>query len=153
MVGLALNVGLFANAPAQAVVLIAAGAFHLTVGHGLGFDQAVFAVVGEGLPTHDADDFLDQVAPRVVLVFVVAPLFEAVVFDAVEAAGVEVEAVAGSVVAEFFTVEAFFGVVFKQAAVGFVLVGDFATQFVGRVTYLAPLLIYIALSGFLKSHF
>ncbi|MCF5200291.1 hypothetical protein GIW38_22615 [Pseudomonas syringae] len=104
------------------------------------------------MPTYDADDFLDQVAPRVVFVFVVAPLFEAVVFDAVEAAGVEVQAVAGSVVAEFFAVEAFFWVVFKQAAVGFVFVGDFAKQFVGRVIYLAPLLIYIALSEFLKSN-
>ncbi|MCH5557397.1 hypothetical protein L6230_22805 [Pseudomonas syringae pv. syringae] len=103
------------------------------------------------MPTYDADDFLDQVAPRVVLVFVVAPLFEAVVFDAVEAAGVEVQAVAGSVVAEFFAVEAFFWVVFKQAAVGFVFVGDFAKQFVGRVIYLALLVIYIALSEFLKS--
>nr|WP_241496293.1 hypothetical protein [Pseudomonas syringae] len=111
---------MFGDPPAQAV------------GHCLGFDQAVFAVVGEGLPADDADDFLDQVAPRVVFVFVVAPLFEAVVFDAVEAAGVEVQAVAGSVVAEFFTVEAFFGVVLKQAAVGFVLVGDSrASIFVG----------------------
>ncbi|MCF5735683.1 hypothetical protein GIV17_15915 [Pseudomonas syringae] len=84
------------------------------------------------MPAHDADDFLDQVAPRVVFVFVVAPFFEAVVFDAVEAAGVEVQAVAGGVVAEFFAVEAFFGVVFKQAAVGLVFVGDSrASIFVG----------------------
>ncbi|SOQ03929.1 hypothetical protein CFBP4215_04864 [Pseudomonas syringae pv. syringae] len=132
MVGLTLDLPLFGNASAQAVVLVAAGAFHLTVSHGLGFDQAVFAVVGEGLPAHDADDFLDQVAPRVVLVFVVAPLLEAVVFDAVEAAGVEVQAVAGGVVAEFFAVETFFGVVFEQAAVGFVFVGDSrASIFVG----------------------
>ncbi|WP_445941449.1 hypothetical protein [Pseudomonas syringae group genomosp. 3] len=45
------------------------------------------------MPAHDADDFLDQVAPGVVFVFVVAPLLEAVVFDVVEAAGVEVQAV------------------------------------------------------------
>ncbi|MDC3744212.1 hypothetical protein KDL21_24630 [Pseudomonas syringae pv. syringae] len=54
------------------------------------------------MPTNDADDFLDQVAPRVVFVFVVAPLLESVVFDAVEAAGFEVQAIAGSVVAKGF---------------------------------------------------
>ena len=117
---LPLDIRVFGDPPAQAD------------SHGLGFDQAVFAVVGEGLPTHDADDFLDQIAPRVVLVFVVAPLLEAVVFDAVEAAGVEVEAVAGSVVAELFAVETFFWVAFKQAAVGLVFVGDSrASIFVG----------------------
>ncbi|POD63538.1 hypothetical protein BKM06_11235 [Pseudomonas syringae pv. syringae] len=96
------------------------------------------------MPAHDADDFLDQVAPRVVLVFVVAPLFEAVVFDAVEAAGVEVQAVAGSVVAELFAVETFFGVVLKQAAVGFVLVGDFATQFVEGAAQFAGRVVFVA---------
>ncbi len=85
-----------------------------------------------------------QLVPRVVLVFVVAPLFEAVVFDAVEAAGVEVQAVAGSVVAEFFAVEAFFGVVFKQAAVGFVLVGDLAAQFVEGAAQLAGRVVFVA---------
>ncbi len=85
--------------------MIAAGAFHLRISHGLGFNQAVFAVVGEGLPAHDADSFFDQVAPRVVFVFVVAPLFEAVVFDVVEAAGVEVQPVGGCVVAELFAID------------------------------------------------
>ncbi|QOI07789.1 hypothetical protein D5S10_21990 [Pseudomonas savastanoi] len=75
MGGLAFDLGLFGDSSAQAVVLVAAGAFHLRVGHGFGFDQAVFAVVGEGLPAHDADDFFDQVAPRVIFVFVVCPLF------------------------------------------------------------------------------
>ncbi|KTC02623.1 hypothetical protein AO388_02635 [Pseudomonas sp. ICMP 10191] len=96
------------------------------------------------MPADDADDFLDQIAPRVVLVFVVAPLLEAVVFDAVKAAGVEVQAVAGSVVAEFFAVEAFFWVVFKQAAVGFVFVGDFATQFVEGAAQFAGRVIFVA---------
>ncbi|WP_428834966.1 hypothetical protein [Pseudomonas syringae] len=68
---LPLDIRVFGDPPAQAD------------SHGLGFDQAVFAVVGEGLPADDADDFLDQIAPPVVLVFVVAPLFEAVFFKAV----------------------------------------------------------------------
>ncbi|EFW77930.1 hypothetical protein PsgB076_25958 [Pseudomonas savastanoi pv. glycinea str. B076] len=78
MVGVPFDLGLFGDSPAQTVVLVAAGAFHLRVGHGFGFDQAVFAILGEGLPAHDADDFLDQVAPSVVIVFVALPLFEAV---------------------------------------------------------------------------
>ncbi len=75
VVGVAFDLGLFGDSSAQAVVLVAAGAFNLRVSHGLGFDQAVFAVVGECLPAHDADDFFDQVAPGVVFVFVVRPLF------------------------------------------------------------------------------
>ncbi len=71
LVGVAFDLGLFGNASAQTVVLVTAGAFHLRVSHGLGFDQAIFAVVGEGLPAHDADDFFDQVAPGVVFVLVV----------------------------------------------------------------------------------
>ncbi|RMM47240.1 hypothetical protein ALQ78_101281, partial [Pseudomonas syringae pv. aptata] len=118
VVGVAFDLGLFGNASAQAVVLVAAGAFHLRVGHGLGFDQAVFAVVGEGLPAHDADDFFDQVAPGVVFVFVVRPLSEAVVFDVVEAAGVEVQTIGGGVVAEFFAVDYSTGVTCQQLAVG-----------------------------------
>ncbi len=121
---------MFGDASTQAVVLVAAGAFYLAVGHGLGFDQTVFAVVGEGLPAHDADGFLDQVAPGVVCVFVVAPLLEPVVFDAVEAAGVEVQAVASSVIAECFALETFFGVVLEQSAVSFVFIADFAAQLV-----------------------
>ncbi|RXF61847.1 hypothetical protein BKM77_25335 [Pseudomonas syringae] len=78
MFGVAFDLGLFGDTPAQTVVLVAAGAFHVRVGHGFGFDQAVFAVVGERLPAHDADDFFDQVAPGVVIVFVALPLFEAV---------------------------------------------------------------------------
>ncbi|CAI8732497.1 hypothetical protein DAPPPG215_01490 [Pseudomonas syringae pv. tomato] len=143
LVGLALDVGLFAHASAEAVVLVAAGDFYLAVGHGLGFDQAVFAVVGEGLPAHDADDFLDQVAPGVVFIFVVAPLLEAVVFDVVEAAGIEVQAVAGGVVAERFALEAFFGVLFQQAAVGFVFVADFAAQFVEGAAQLTGQVVFV----------
>ncbi len=144
VVGMAFDLGLFGDASAKAVVLVAAGAFHLRVGHGLGFDQAVFAVVGEGLPAHDADDFFDQVAPGVVFVFVVRPLSEAVVFDVVEAAGVEVEAVGGGVVAELFAVDHSAGVARQQLAVGFVFVLGFAAklvegaaQFAGRVVFVA----------------
>ncbi|PBP73671.1 hypothetical protein CCL21_02950, partial [Pseudomonas syringae] len=96
------------------------------------------------MPAHDADNFFDQVAPGVVFVFVVRPLSEAVVFDVVEAAGVEVQAVGGGVVAEFFAVDHAAGVACQQLAVGFVFVLGFATQFVegaaqftGRVVFVA----------------
>ncbi|POD63322.1 hypothetical protein BKM07_24060 [Pseudomonas syringae group genomosp. 3] len=95
------------------------------------------------MPAHDADDFLDQVAPGVVFVFVVAPLLEAVVFDVVEAAGVEVEAVAGGVVAERFALEAFFWGLFQQAAVGFVFVADFAAQFVEGAAQLTGQVVFV----------
>ena len=67
MVGLAFDLGLFSYSTAKTVVLVTAGALDLAVGHGLGFDQAVIVVVGEGLPAHDADRFLYQVAPGVVI--------------------------------------------------------------------------------------
>ncbi|WP_419187075.1 hypothetical protein [Pseudomonas amygdali] len=142
MVAFAFDLGLFPYASAQAVVLIAAGAFHLRISHGIGFDQAVFAVVGEGLPAHDADSFFDQVAPGVVFVFVVAPLFEAVVFDVVEAAGVEVQAVGRCVVAELFTIDDQAVVTRQQLAVGFVFVVGFAAQFV-EVRLSSPYLMII----------
>ncbi|KTB97836.1 hypothetical protein AO387_25770 [Pseudomonas syringae ICMP 11168] len=82
------------------------------------------------MPAHDADNFFDQVAPGVVFVFVVRPLFEAVVFDVVEAAGVEVEAVGRGVVAELFAVDHAAGIARQQLAVGFVFVLGFAAQFV-----------------------
>ncbi len=48
----------------------------------------------------------------------------------VEAAGVEVQAVGGGVVAKFFAVDQFAGVAAVQLAVGFVFVFDLTTQFV-----------------------
>ncbi|KPW24544.1 hypothetical protein ALO91_102665, partial [Pseudomonas syringae pv. aceris] len=144
VVGLAFDLGLFGDPSAQTVVLVAAGAFHLGVSHGLGFDQAVFAVVGEGLPAHDADDFFDQVAPGVVLVFVVAPFFEAVVFDVIEAAGVEVEAVGRSVVAELFAIDHATGVARQQLAVSFVFVPGFAAQFVEGAAQFAGRVVFVA---------
>ncbi|KPW10234.1 hypothetical protein ALO42_102366 [Pseudomonas syringae pv. atrofaciens] len=142
--GVAFDLGLFGDSPAQTVVLVAAGAFNLRVSHGLGFDQAVFAVVGEGLPAHDADDFFDQVAPGVVFVFVVRPLFEAVVFDVVEAAGVEVEAVGRGVVAELFAIDHAAGVARQQLAVGFVFVLGFAAQFVEGAAQFAGRVVFVA---------
>ncbi|KPW34442.1 hypothetical protein ALO51_200098 [Pseudomonas amygdali] len=74
----------------------------------------------------------------------VRPLFEAVVFDVIEAAGIEVEAVGRSVVAEFFAVDHSAGVARQQLAVGFVFVLGFAAklvegaaQFAGRVVFVA----------------
>ncbi len=144
MAGMAFDLGLFGDSSAQAVVLVAADTFHLRVSHGLGFDQAVFTVVGEGLPAHDADDFLDQVAPGVVFVFVVRPLSEAVVFNVIEAAGVEVQAVGRGVVAELFAVDHSTGVARQQLAVGFVFVLGFAAQFVEGAAQFAGRVVFVA---------
>ncbi|WP_395574034.1 hypothetical protein, partial [Pseudomonas syringae group genomosp. 7] len=80
-------------------------------------------------PAKAADDLLDQIAPGVLFVFVVPPLLDAFVFVSGEAAGVELQAVASVVEAKGYALNEFFAVVFKQAAVGYLLVGDLATQF------------------------
>ncbi|RMR99056.1 hypothetical protein ALP73_200003 [Pseudomonas coronafaciens pv. garcae] len=82
------------------------------------------------MPAHDADGFFNQVAPGVVLVLLVRPLFEAVVFEVIEATGVEVEAIGRSVVAELFAIDDSTGVARQQLAIGFVFVTGFAAQFV-----------------------
>ena len=72
----------------------------------------------------------NQVAPRIVGIFLIPPALEAVVLDVVKLAGVEVQPVHRRVVAEFFTVDQLAGVAAVQLAVGFVLVLDLAAQFV-----------------------
>ncbi|KKY49579.1 hypothetical protein AAY86_27180 [Pseudomonas amygdali pv. tabaci str. ATCC 11528] len=96
------------------------------------------------MPAHDADNFFDQVAPGVVFVFVVRPLFEAVVFDVVETTGVEVQTVGRGVVAEFFAVDYSAGVARQQLAVGFVFVLGFATQFVEGAAQFAGRVVFVA---------
>ncbi len=127
---LTLGLGLLGNASSQAVVQVRAGAMKLTVEHRFRTYKAVFTVVGERLLFRQTTALLDQVAPGVVGVFLIAPLFEPVVFHVIEAAGVEVQAVGGGVVAKLFAVDQFAGVTAVQLVVGFVLVIDLAAQFV-----------------------
>ncbi|RMO46013.1 hypothetical protein ALQ40_200164 [Pseudomonas syringae] len=74
----------------------------------------------------------------------VRPLSEAVVFDVIEAAGVEVEAVGRGVIAEFFAVDHAAGVARQQLAVGFVFVLGFTTQFVEGAAQFASRVVFVA---------
>ncbi len=136
MLDLAVCFRLLANPSSQAVVLVRASAVKLTVEHRFRTYEAVFTVVGKRLPFRQTAAFFYQVAPGVVGVFLITPLFEAVVLYVVEAAGVEVQAVGGGVVAKLFAVDQFAGVAAVQLAVGFVFVFvfvfvfDLTTQFV-----------------------
>ncbi|WP_423213526.1 hypothetical protein, partial [Pseudomonas viridiflava] len=113
----------------QAVVLVRAGAVKLTVEHRFRTYEAIFTVVGKRLPSRQTAAFFYHVAPGVVGVFLITPLLEPVVFHMIEAAGVEVQAVGGGVVAKLFAVDQFAGVAAVQLAVGFVFVFDLTTQF------------------------
>ena len=64
----------------------------LTVEHRFRTYEAVFTVVGKRLPFRQTTALLDQVAPGVVGVFLITPLFEPVVLHVIEAASVEVQA-------------------------------------------------------------
>ncbi|MNE71874.1 hypothetical protein D3C80_1677800 [compost metagenome] len=75
---------------------------------------------------------LDQIAPRVVAVLLIPPLFDPVVLDLVELPRIEVQAVGCRVVAEFLAADQRAGIATAQLAVGFVLVLDLATQLVQR---------------------
>ncbi len=130
MFGLTLGLRLLGNASSKAVVLVRAGAVKLTVEHRFRAHQTVFTVVGKRLPFRQTAAFFYQVAPGVVAVFLITPLFEAVVLHVIEAAGIEVQAVGGGVVAKLFAVDQFAGVAAVQLAVGFVFVFDLTTQFV-----------------------
>ncbi|MNK97495.1 hypothetical protein D3C87_1178310 [compost metagenome] len=130
LLGHAINNGLLTDPPSQAVVSIKTTAFQLAVDQRLGLDQVVFAVINKRLQFAHATAFFDQVAPRVVGILLIPPAFEAVVFDVIELAGVEVQPVRRGVVAEFFAVDKLAGVAAVQLAVGFVFVLDLAAQFV-----------------------
>ena len=86
----AINNGLLTDPPSQAVVSIKTTAFQLAVDQRLGLDQVVFAVINKRLQFAHAAAFFNQVAPRIVGIFLIPPAFEAVVFDVVELAGVEI---------------------------------------------------------------
>ena len=128
--GYAINNGLLTDPPPQAVVPIRSGTFQLAIDQRLGLDQAIFTVINKRLQFAHATAFFNQVAPRIVGIFLIPPAFEAVVFDVVKLAGVEVQPVCRGVVAEFFAVEQLAGVTAVQLAVGFVFVLDLAAQFV-----------------------
>ncbi len=95
MFGLAVYLGRLADAPSKAVVTIGAGTVKLAVEEGFGSDKAIFAVVLESLQFAQADPPFNQVAPRIVGIFLIAPALDAVVFDLIELAGVGIQAICG----------------------------------------------------------
>jgi len=108
--GLAVYLGSLADAPSKAVVAVDADALKLAVNKRFSFDQTVFAVVAECLQLAQPYPLFNQIAPRIVGIFLIAPALDAVVFDLVELAGIEVQPVRGSVVPEFFAIDELVGV-------------------------------------------
>ena len=128
--GLAVYLRRLADAPSKAVVAVGADALKLAVNQRFSFDQAVFAVVAERLEFAQPYSLFNQVSPRIVGIFLIAPALDAVVFDLIELAGVEVQAVRGWVVAELFAIHQAPGVAAMQLTIRFVFVSDLTTQFV-----------------------
>ena len=126
----AINNGLLTDPSPQAVVSIKTAAFQLAIDQRLGPHQPIFTVINKRLQFAHATAFFNQVAPRIVGIFLIPPAFEAVVFDEVELAGVEVEPVRRGVLAKLFAVDKLAGVAAVQLAIGFVFVLDLAAQFV-----------------------
>ncbi|MNG10116.1 hypothetical protein D3C84_935680 [compost metagenome] len=87
---------------------------------------------------------LDQVAPGIVTILLIPPLPDAVVLDLVELAGIEVQPVGRSVVAELFATDQRTGIAAVQLAVGFVLVFDLATQLVQGAHQLTRRIVLVA---------
>ena len=100
----AVDLRLFGDPPPQAVVAVLAHAFQLAPDACLRLYQPVFTVIGESLLLHRPAEFLDQVTPRVIPIFLIPPFLDPVVIDLVELAGTEVQPVRRRVVAEGFAV-------------------------------------------------
>ena len=103
VLGFPRNLRGFSNSATQAVIPIRADAMHLAVDHRLRFDEPVFTFIRKRLQLAQPYLLLNQIAPRVVGIFLIAPLFDSVVFHLIKLAGVEVQAVGRSVVAELLT--------------------------------------------------
>jgi len=118
------------NTSSEAVITISPNTFQLAANQRLSFDQPILTVIAERLqPAHPAALF-NQVAPRIVGIFLIPPLLDPVVFHVIKLTGVEVQPVRRRVVSELLTVHQLARVTAVQLAVGFVLVLDLAAQFV-----------------------
>jgi hypothetical protein len=105
VLGFSRNLRGLSNPTAQTVIPVNADTMHLAVNHRLRFDEAVLAVVTKGLQLAQPYPLFNQIAPRVVGIFLIAPLLNAVVFNLIKLAGVEVQAVGCSVVAKLFAID------------------------------------------------
>ncbi|MNN82245.1 hypothetical protein D3C81_1991620 [compost metagenome] len=92
----------FGNPPPQAVIAISARTFQLAVDHCLSTHQPVLTVIGKVLQLAMPRALLDQVAPRIVAVLLIAPTLDAVVLHLLKLPSVEVEPVGRRVIAELF---------------------------------------------------
>ncbi len=73
-----------------------------------------------------------EVAPSVIGIFLITPLLDAVVFDLIELAGVEVQPVGCSVVSELFAINQAACVTAMKLTISFVFVLNLTAQFVQR---------------------
>ncbi|MNZ84983.1 hypothetical protein D3C78_1037570 [compost metagenome] len=128
----AVDLRLLGHPPPQAVVAILTPAFQLAVMQCLRPHQPVLAVIAKALQLAVPRALLDQVAPRIVAVLLIPPLFDPVVLDLVELPRVEVQTVGCWVVAKLFATDQRAGIAAAQLPVRFVLVLDLATQLVER---------------------
>ncbi|MNN59766.1 hypothetical protein D3C81_1749070 [compost metagenome] len=87
---------------------------------------------------------LDQVAPRIVAVLLIAPTLDAVVLHLLKLPSVEVEPVGRRVIAELFAAYEGTSIAAVQLAVGFVLVLDLAAQLVQRAYQFARRVVLVA---------
>ncbi|MNC03346.1 hypothetical protein D3C75_507480 [compost metagenome] len=132
LLDLAIDFSLLGYSPPQAVVTILALAFQLAIDQRLRPHQPVLAVIAKALQLAVPRALLDQVAPRIVAVLLIPPLFDPVVLDLVELPRVEVQTVGCWVVAKLFATDQRAGIAAAQLPVRFVLVLDLATQLVER---------------------
>ncbi|MNN31248.1 hypothetical protein D3C81_1449300 [compost metagenome] len=129
---LAIDLRLLGHPPPQAVIAILASALQLAIDQCLGPHQPVLAVIAKALQLAVSRALLDQVAPRIVAVLLIPPLFDPVVLDLVELPRIEVQPIRRWVVTELFAANQRAGITAAQLPVRFVLVLDLATQLVER---------------------
>src|SRR5690606_36574666 len=72
MFDLPIDLSLLGHPPPQTVVAVPPGAFQLAIDHCFSPDQPVFAVIGKALYLAVPRALLDQVAPRIVAVLLIA---------------------------------------------------------------------------------
>lgn len=105
MFGLAFDFGGFPDSPSEAVIAVGSHALKLAVAGRFRFNKPISAAVTERLRPANNHPLFDQIAPRIVGIFLIEPALDAVVVDLFELAGVEVQSARCWVVPELFAVD------------------------------------------------
>ncbi|MND75924.1 hypothetical protein D3C80_675590 [compost metagenome] len=140
----AVDLRLLGYSPPQTVITVMPSTLQLAIDQRFRPHQPVFAVIGKALQLAVPRALLDQVAPRIVAVLLIPPLFDPVVLDLVELPRVEVQTVGCWVVAKLFATDQRAGIAAAQLPVRFVLVLDLATQLVQRAHQFTRRVVLIA---------